>query len=942
MGTALMLFCAGSACATTYTFTEKGPPTNTDNWSEALSWDPTSGPPGPGDTAIIGSSTYGYSVNVLGAVTVANLTLINSQLQAGGSLTVTGAFESQSANLAPSGGITIGGTLTVDPMTPSAGGTGLYCPLTVSGSGSVTVNSNAAILFGAGVALVNNGSFTLADGGALGSAVPSGATFINNGQFTGGNAACNFGASVFTNAVTGTVTVNSGATLQFEGDVANSGNFQAGAGGAINVTSGMAAHNGAKFTGTGTTFLLGGEHTLEGTVTVPGNLQLGGASAGSPTLTLNGTLEIPSLGYFDWQGGALTGVGTNLTGTIQTDGYGLMAINGLNTLTLRNCIVTNNGALLWTNSGTVYMGYNAQIVNIGGCDVGGDAELLPLPDGSPGYSLASFLNVGRVEKENGAADSSTEIDVPFYGGTVQVDQGNLLFEAGGSIGTWYTAPGASIQMTGGDYTITSSQGTLDSMGAMGGTVAMKPGVTLNIASNQTLSVSGGNFTQSGGTIYGNGELYISGLHEGVFNWTGGTITITNSAGVRVASRSGGAGGVMNIAGAGNFKTIKYGGILNYGTINWTNDNSAGGVNAGDNVVLDNFGGFNIQCDAPLSDVSLTNHPVFTNELGGVIAKSAYMGTTSIGIKTVNLGQVQPLSGTIDFYQFEDREGGIADAFTLEGGNVTFDTPTTVYGTIQGSGKITVSQGMTLDGNLDADIVPVYGDLTNNGTMESGFAAETAAPSVRSSAAGNETRAKPILGAKANPAGSGHPIAEDATGVTSDTPGTITFHNNYTQTTNGLLVIPILGTNAAMMEFGQIIVPFYGEVYLAGTLEVEIANGYAPPVGATFPFLTSYQRNGTFNNVILPQGFTLNYTPGGATLVVTNTVPVEILSPALTGGQLQFGFNTVAGRSYTLQYNNDLSSGAWMFLTNFTGTGSAWQFTAPSPPPASQFYRVSNP
>jgi len=38
--------------------------------------------------------------------------------------------------------------------------------------------------------------------------------------------------------------------------------------------------------------------------------------------------------------------------------------------------------------------------------------------------------------------------------------------------------------------------------------------------------------------------------------------------------------------------------------------------------------------------------------------------------------------------------------------------------------------------------------------------------------------------------------------------------------------------------------------------------------ATFPFLTSFQRNSHFNNVVLPPGMQLNYTAGGATLVVT--------------------------------------------------------------------------
>jgi hypothetical protein len=33
--------------------------------------------------------------------------------------------------------------------------------------------------------------------------------------------------------------------------------------------------------------------------------------------------------------------------------------------------------------------------------------------------------------------------------------------------------------------------------------------------------------------------------------------------------------------------------------------------------------------------------------------------------------------------------------------------------------------------------------------------------------------------------------------------------------------------------------------------------------------------------------------------------VQILSPALTNGQFQFGFNTITGRSYTVQYTDDL-------------------------------------
>jgi len=180
-------------------------------------------------------------------------------------------------------------------------------------------------------------------------------------------------------------------------------------------------------------------------------------------------------------------------------------------------------------------------------------------------------------------------------------------------------------------------------------------------------------------------------------------------------------------------------------------------------------------------------------------------------------------------------------------------------------------------------------------------------------------------------------------VLGDAPGTVTFSgNNYTQTTNGVLDVPIRGTNAAAVDFGQLIVQGYGQVTLSGTLQAEITDGYAPPIGATFPFLTSFQRNGTFNHVILPPGMQLNYTPGGATLVVTGAVPVQIIFPALTNGQFQFGFNTISNRSYTVQYRDSLTAGTWTFLTNFIATGSYWQPSLIPVLGAQRFFRVSNP
>lgn len=169
---------------------------------------------------------------------------------------------------------------------------------------------------------------------------------------------------------------------------------------------------------------------------------------------------------------------------------------------------------------------------------------------------------------------------------------------------------------------------------------------------------------------------------------------------------------------------------------------------------------------------------------------------------------------------------------------------------------------------------------------------------------------------------------------------LTVQGNFTQLASGTLVIPIRGTNAANNDFGRL--TSTGAATLGGTLEVDITEGYAPPLGASFPFLSCSSRSGAFDALDLPAGFSLNYTSTGAVLVVTGTVPVQILSSQISGGQVQFGFNTIAGRSYTLERKDSLNAAAWSFVTNFLGSGSFWQLALPIGNSPSGFFRVSEP
>jgi hypothetical protein len=396
----------------------------------------------------------------------------------------------------------------------------------------------------------------------------------------------------------------------------------------------------------------------------------------------------------------------------------------------------------------------------------------------------------------------------------------------------------------------------------------------------------------GSTIAGGQGLLV---YSGNFVWAGGTIALSGDLVPVQIGFVAGSSAKMTIAGGGSVKQFKSGTLLNNGVVNWAGDNNAGGIWAADGVVFDNIGQWNCLCDAAITDVSTNTPPVFTNSTTATVSKQSSTGTSDFGLPFRNEGTVQVNSGTIEVYAYDDSEAILPVVQLANGGQFKVDNKVTYHGYITGRGQLTGNKGSTIAGELGADAVEVVGDLGNSGDI--------------------------LLG---------------------DAPGIVSLSgNNYTQATNGIMVVPIRGTNAVTPDFGQLTVGGYGQVTLAGTLQVAITEGYAPPVGATFPFLTSFQRNGTFNNVVMPPGLQLNYNSGGATIVVTGAVPVDILSPLATNGGFQFGFNTISNRSYTVQYKDNLTNASWLFLTNFTGAGGFWGVGWPATN-AQRYFRVSNP
>jgi len=898
-----VLLATLSARAVDYTFTGKAPPPGDHTWSAPANWSPN-GVPGNGDTATISGLVTTY-VTLDQPVTISGLTLAGANLRVANNLAVSGAFKLQAATLAGAGTITANGSVSIDPLPGTPGVlTYLGCPLVVNGQ--AVINPNATLTYTAQVAIQNNGTFTLANNATLDFGNNVAGQFINTSMFAASNSIVAGGnaAALFTNAPGGTVSALSGVLQIGAGPaVASSGAFNAGSNCVIKLTANAAFHDGATFTGPGTTLLDSMANTADGTITTLGNLQLGDGFV-SANLTELGTLNIAAGANFNWLGSTIQGNNSNIVGRILVSGS--MTLGGEIPLYLLSTIINNNGTVNWTNDWILTMGYGASIVNGSRFYASGSTTMTPLTSGEAGHNVASFQN-GRPSDTNYdgslgtfivnlATNLTVVIAVPFYnsGGDVFLQGGNLDFEGGGALDGSYVADGrgaGSIAFGEGTY-VTRTKASFDA--STNNLMLINPGADFRLTGGTLAFNSVGLLQMAGGVIEGVGLLDVA--SSSTFLWTGGSISVSNAGPANPAIRIE-ANAVWDIAGSG-YKYVSSGTCYNQGVINLTT-NAAGLANyvsVGDGEVFDNLGVFHFQSDEGLVDASSVIRPVFTNEASGLIVKSALNGSSAIKFPLKNLGSIVAQSGTLALSVFDDL-GALAggDQLVLQGGALQFDKSTTFHGTLQGNGTIIVNGVLTNQGNISGDLVHVEGDSANEGELQLG-----------------------------------------------DAPGLFTIQN-FSQSAAGTLIVPILGTNAAAQEFGQLLAS--GTMTLGGTLTVVITNGFVPPIGATFPFLSSSlggSRIGTFDTLQLPSGMSIKYIGNGATLVVTGAVPVQILVPETLGGQFQFRLNTVNGQSYTVQYKDDLTANGWTFYTNFTGNGSTMQIEVATPFVAHRFYRVSEP
>ncbi|MCI0331975.1 MAG: PEP-CTERM sorting domain-containing protein [Planctomycetes bacterium] len=125
-------------------------------------------------------------------------------------------------------------------------------------------------------------------------------------------------------------------------------------------------------------------------------------------------------------------------------------------------------------------------------------------------------------------------------------------------------------------------------------------------------------------------------------------------------------------------------------------------------------------------------------------------------------------------------------------------------------------------------------------------------------------------------------------------GILQIAGNYSQQASGTLEIEIGGT-APSLEYDQLLVTGVG--MLAGTLTVNLIDGFTPSVGQTFTILTANDVDGTFTTELLPSILNLEFD------VVYNaqSVVVAVLS-ALPGDYN--GDGTVDAADYVVWRKND--------------------------------------
>jgi hypothetical protein len=825
------------------------------------------------------------------------LSLNGGTLTGAGDQTVQGPFTWINGALSGSGhtrtngslALSGAGSLTLNGRILDIAGTATWTAMATLG---LTNGAVLNTLRGATLDLTHDGTFIQGDGtfvnvGTVRKSAGTSSTVIFTAFFNNGTVEINTGALLLEapGSASGTFTVSAGATLQFSAAyVLDAGSAVAGAGTVFDdivfPAVGMVTVAGS-YTVAHTTVIGNGPVDFVSSETLPTLTLAGGTVSVGSQLTVSGLLSVT--------------MSSTLAGTGLAQINGGMALSGM--LTVTGLPVENASLATVTGAGSIALGGGAVFTNLAGAtvDVQHDTPFNAALGGgtfvnegtfrkSAGNGSTSidfqFNDDGLVEVDTGtlsfagngtsngsftvAAGAALNLTADAYtlnAGSAITGLGTLFFSGSGVI----TVAGTVMSR---NTTVTST--TVDFLSnvdlpslTLNGTLAGPGTVTVDgLLTWVAGSMSGAGLTQANGGLAFSGSqgVVLDGRtldNRGTATWTGtGSISLRDGA---VFDNLPGA--TFDVRTDASFAGSVDGSFVNEGTFR----KSAGSRTTSVDAAFTNTGTVDIATGGLNLTGGLTNFSVATDTLtGGTyhvmslfrFADAALVANGAVIILDGPAAQISDEAGhdalaqlatnlaTAGFTLTRGRRFTTGAAFT-NAGQVALDaassfTTTGSYTqtagvTDLGSGVLTASPGVDLQGGVLTGAGTVNGDLMNGGVV--------------------------------SPGGDG-------------TTGILTVTGNYLQTAASVLNIDLGGVNAGT-QYDQ--VQIGGTAILDGTLNVALIGGYVPQVGDSFLILTFSSVAGTFatvNGLDLGNGLYLDpaYGDTGLTLV-TMLQPERLLAGA---------------------------------------------------------------
>ncbi|KAA0233414.1 MAG: hypothetical protein EDR02_13720, partial [Actinobacteria bacterium] len=454
---------------------------------------------------------------------------------------------------------------------------------------------------------------------------------------------------------------------------------------------------------------------------------------------LTGAGQVTVTGAFTWTGGTLAGPGGLIVGPSASG-----ALTGPDAKILGRPL-RNDGSMVWSDGNIVLqtdLG-DAHLDNFGTFEVSGDDQAAWDSD-SGAAQVTNRPGASVVKSGTGVATLGNDGTGFSNQGTVEVSAGELRVggdASSGGPGSW-VIDGGTLTFAEGSWELSGNVSGVGAVHVAGATVRLSGGARFGEVG--TLSISAGTldldnspgeenltsyYTQSGGTLSGDGDLQV----VGDFNWSGGSMTGAGTLVVAVDDE-----GYRSISGPALKLLGRH--LRNDGALDWT-DGVIGMDSTGGNAPhLDNYGTFTITGDDVVWMDEGSEPGLVTNRPGATILKNGG-GPSGLGeygdIDVVNEGTVTVANGELHLY---GTLAGLSGT-TLTGGTWYVADGTTLA--IRGADIVTNAADITLAGP-DADLVDdteanalrnlavnegtlsIYGksltpsgDLTNSGTLHLG-------------------------------------------------------------------------------------------------------------------------------------------------------------------------------------------------------------------------------